>query len=111
MHRFTTKETKHTDQKRRLKLWYIFLPLLIVAFYFMASSVNESTIERQKDSLQNAINKDIIHCYAVEGFYPPSLTYIKEHYGLTYNEELFTIDYQPIASNLRPDVTILEIGK
>ena len=33
--------------------------------------------------------------------------YIKEHYGLIYNEQLFFIDYQPIGSNIMPDVTIL----
>lgn len=110
MHRFTTKETKHTDKRQRIKLWYLILPLLIALFYFTASSVNDSTTKRQKESLENALNKDIIHCYAVEGFYPPSLAYIEEHYGLTYNHQLFAIDYQPIASNLRPDITILEIG-
>ena len=41
-------------------------------------------------------------------YYPPSLEYIKEHYGLFYNEELFYIDYQPIGSNIMPDVTILD---
>ncbi len=109
MHRFTTKETKHTDQKSKSGLLYLLMPLLIVAFYLIVSSVNESTVERQMESLQNALNKDIVHCYAVEGFYPPSLKYIEEHYGLTYNHELFAVDYQPIASNLRPDVTILTV--
>ncbi|MBF1030306.1 MAG: hypothetical protein HXK91_08980, partial [Lachnospiraceae bacterium] len=40
--------------------------------------------------------------------YPPSLDYLKERYGLTYDESFFYVDYQPLASNLYPDVTVLE---
>ena len=111
MHRFTTKETKHTDRKSRSRLLYLLAPLLIVAFWFILSTVDSSTIARQKDSLSNALNRDIIHCYAVEGFYPPSLEYIKEHYGLTYDQDIFLVDYQPVGSNIRPDVTILVLEK
>ena len=59
------------------------------------------------ESLENALNRSITQCYAVEGAYPPSLAYIKEHYGLIYDEELFYVDYQPIGSNIMPDVTIM----
>ena len=33
--------------------------------------------------------------------------YIEENYGLTYDKDLFFVDYHPIGSNMRPDVTIL----
>lgn len=107
MHRFTTKETKHQDKNSKAKYLYLLCPVILVAFFFLVNSVDESTIEKQKESLNIAINKDILHCYAVEGYYPPSLDYLKNHYGLTYDEDLFFIDYRPIGSNLRPDVTIL----
>ncbi len=107
MHRFTTKETKHQDRKSKAKCLYLLLPLILVGFFYLINSVDQSTIDKQRDSLDIAINKDILHCYAVEGYYPPSLDYLKEHYGLTYDEELFFIDYRPIGSNIRPDVTIL----
>ena len=41
--------------------------------------------------------------------YPPSLNYLKEHYGLTYDESKFLIDYQPMGANLMPEVVILSI--
>ena len=63
---------------------------------------------RQKESLENAITRSITHCYAVEGSYPASLDYLKENYGLTYDEDLFFVDYQTIGSNILPDVTIIE---
>ena len=35
------------------------------------------------------------------------MEYLIAHYGLFYDQETYFIDYQPIASNLFPDVTIL----
>ena len=43
----------------------------------------------------------------MEGFYPPSLEYLEEHYGLTYDKERYRIDYQPVGSNLMPDMAVL----
>ena len=70
---------------------------------------NESTVVRQKESLEKAIVRDIAECYALEGVYPPSLNYMKAHYGLTYDETMFFVDYRPIGGNLYPDyyVTVL----
>ena len=57
--------------------------------------------------LETALQRSVIQCYAVEGTYPPSLDYIKTHYGLTYDKDLFFVDYQPVGSNMRPEVTII----
>lgn len=107
MHRFTTKETKSIDKKIRVRFLYFLAPVLIALFLFFISSVSDDTLSKQEESLQNAIHRDVLHCYAVEGFYPPSLSYLEEHYGLTYDHEHFLIDYQPIGDNIQPDVTIL----
>ena len=108
MLRFTTNETKHSDRNPKARYIYLLLAVVfIVVFFLLTSSVDTTTVERQKDSLSDALNRDILHCYAVEGYYPPSLDYLKEHYGLTYDEDLFFVDYQPVASNMRPEVTIL----
>lgn len=108
MNRFINKNDKNPLYFfSRIRISYFLLPLLVVFFLYGISSISESTISRQQESLETALNRDIIHCYAVEGFYPPSLSYIEEHYGLVYDKDLFFVDYQPVGSNLRPDVTIL----
>lgn len=71
-------------------------------------SVSATSLEKQKEGLYSALQRSITQCYAVEGAYPPSLDYLKEHYGLTYDESLFYVDYQPIGSNIMPDFTILQ---
>lgn len=107
MNRFVTKVEKRIISVPRMRAIYLICPIILLIFWLGLSSIDETTVSRQRDSLETALNRDIIHCYAVEGFYPPSLAYIEEHYGLTYNKDLFFVDYQPIGSNIRPDVTIL----
>ena len=81
--------------------------VLIFVFMFAVAGISDSTTERQQAAIENALNKSIINCYCVEGTYPPNLSYLTEHYGLTYDKELFFVDYQAIGSNIFPDVTVI----
>ena len=67
------------------------------------------TEEKQKESLERALQRDIAQCYAVEGIYPPGISYLEEHYGLQYDTTRFYVDYRHIGSNLYPDLTVLEV--
>ena len=109
MNRFE-KRKKVSFKINFMKISLAVFILVIVFFLYAIMNLNSATITRQESALQNAIEKDIVNCYALEGYYPPSLSYIKEHYGLTYNEELFFVDYQPVGSNLFPTVTIIRKG-
>ena len=60
------------------------------------------------ETLEQAVSRGIVHCYAMEGAYPESLQYLKDHYGLIYDEDRFFVDYQVLGSNLIPDVTIID---
>ena len=74
------------------------------------SRFSRQTRTRQKEALEDALYRSILTCYALEGHYPQSLDYIREHYHLTYNEDLFFVDYRVLGENILPDVTILERG-
>lgn len=101
------------ESRGRLRmLRFISLPLLAFILLFIlfmrgVSSVSDTTYEKQEESLHTAIERSVVQCYAVEGTYPPSLTYLEDHYGLTYDHDLFFIDYQAYGSNIFPDITIL----
>ncbi len=86
----------------------LFFIAVIVAFIIAVSTFSGSNAANQKEILTDALNRDIVHCYSVEGMYPPSLEYIEEHYGLNYDHKRFIIDYQSVGSNLMPNVTIIE---
>ena len=90
-----------------------YLPILIMVavlgvFVLFANSMTSSNAAREKEILQNAIERSVTQCYALEGVYPASLSYLEENYGLIYNKEQFFVDYQYIGGNLRPDITIIE---
>lgn len=86
----------------------VLLCLMIFAFILFSNSVVSSNQTEAYKLLENALNRSITQCYALEGTYPPSLDYLTEHYGLTYDSRQYFIDYQFIGSNLRPDITIIE---
>ena len=81
--------------------------LIAVLFIQAVEYSGRSSIEKEQESLENAISRDIVQCYALEGMYPPSLSYMEDHYGLTYDKNVFFVDYQPIAANLYPDHTVI----
>lgn len=81
--------------------------VLFIFFLYALGNISKESLDRQEESLNNAINRCIISCYSVEGTYPPSLEYMIEHYGLTYDHSSFFVDYQAIGSNIYPDVTVI----
>lgn len=106
MHRFEYQ--KHPRFSRKLLISVCIFLFVLCLFLSGVSSLSESTTKRQKEALENAITQSISYCYSVEGVYPESLEYLKENYGLTYNEDLFYVDYRTTGANLMPDVTIIE---
>lgn len=91
----------------------LLLALLLVLFWTflfsaMAGSLGSGTRKDQELFLRDALEHAITSCYALEGMYPPDLQYMKDHYGLTYDESLFHVSYQPVAANIRPEYFILE---
>lgn len=82
--------------------------ILLVIFLIGIQDINDATAAKQKESLETALSRSIAQCYAVEGTYPENLEYLKEHYGLTYDDDLFLVDYVSYGGNLRPEVTVLQ---
>lgn len=106
MSRFTYQKQPPAAPKALLSV----LAFLLILLFFVReiSSLSDSTQRRQKESLEHAMMRSITYCYTIEGAYPQSLDYLKEHYGLTYDEDLFFVDYRISGSNILPDVTIIE---
>lgn len=106
MQRFVWKKEKQPAY-RHIASACLFV--LILSFFLHGiTTISESTRARQRETLEQALSHCIMSCYSTEGIYPESLEYLKEHYGLTYNEEVFYVDYRITAGNLMPDLTIIE---
>lgn len=107
MNRFQKKQEKTGKQKTGVLP--ILLAVLVVGCVWNGITVTTTrTRAQEKQSLEEAIHRDIVICYALEGVYPESLEYLKEHYGLTYNEDRYIVNYEALGSNLMPDVTVME---
>ncbi len=104
--RFISK--KGPTYGRNLVISLLFFFLFFIGCILGLTSINTHLQEEQLQILQDAITRDITRCYAEEGSYPESLNYLKKHYGLTYDEDKYFIDYQPLGTNIFPDVTIIQ---
>ena len=69
----------------------------------LAGQADGETLELTARSLRRAA----VQCYALEGVYPTSLAYLEEHYGVAVDESRCFVDYQYVAANLMPDITVL----
>ena len=95
------------------KIKKLFSPILLVfvlLFFFQGTSnLKNDKREEERLQLQETLRKAAVACYAAEGAYPPDIEYLKEHYGIRIQEKKYRVIYEPIASNLMPDITVLEI--
>ena len=68
----------------------------------LLGSASQEDLNMARESVRRAA----VECYALEGFYPSDLSYLQEHYGLAVDLDRYFVDYQYIAANLVPDITV-----
>ena len=66
--------------------------------------------QKEKENLQQVLEQSAAMCYALEGAYPEELSYLKEHYGICWDENLFLVDFEAVGENLPPDITVIQRG-
>lgn len=83
--------------------------LILLLFLFAVNNASKGNIDRQQESLEKAIQRDVTYCYATTGRYPKTLDYIERVYGLTYDRDLFSIQYEVQGSKIPPIVTVTRL--
>ena len=84
----------------------ILAPLVILAAVLcLFTAVREQESQRQ---LEDTLRRAAVACYAAEGIYPPDISYLEEHYGIQIDKDRFAVYYDVFASNLMPDITVIE---
>lgn len=102
--------TRRRSFARGLIISIIVFLVLIYAGASLFRGVGAASDEAQIELVRGAVRRSAITCYAVEGAYPMTLDYLKEHYGLVYDEENFFVRYDAFASNILPDIQVTEKG-
>ena len=72
------------------------------------SNLAEGKQNQEIEQLEQVLHQTAVACYAAEGAYPPSIAYMRQHYGLTYDESRYIVHYEVIASNIMPNITVME---
>lgn len=87
------------------------LLLFIAAAVWMVKGVREAAAVSDREGLrmaQEAANRAVVSCYALEGVYPATYEDLKAKSGLAIDEERYAVFYEIFASNMRPSVTVVE---
>lgn len=87
-----------------IALFGIMLTWLIISLFNASESAGRQELAAVKGTLENGITI----CYAIEGAYPPSLEYLSENYGITYDTAKYIVRYDRVADNIRPTVMVIE---
>jgi len=89
-------------------LFTALLALAVLLFFFTAlHNLDEGRHEEGCRQLEQALRRSAVACYAAEGFYPPDLAYLRQHYGLRIDDARYAVFYEVYGSNLMPDITVL----
>ena len=98
--------------RKRKGLGMLLLPVAVAAVLLLfltgLSNLDRDRSEEGRKQLEEALRRGAVACYAAEGIYPPNVEYLEEHYGVQVDEERYAVFYEVFASNLMPDITVLE---
>lgn len=86
------------------------IAVVLVAAVLLVNSISKAQGSAETELVRNAVKNAALTCYAVEGAYPDSVEYLREHYRLAYDEDRYLITYDAFASNMIPDIYVTERG-
>lgn len=81
---------------------------ILLLFGAAVSNLEQGQQAQGREQLESVLHRSATACYAAEGAYPADLDSLCRRCGIQYNEEQYTVIYEPIASNLMPQITVLE---
>lgn len=98
--------------KRKFIAAFFSIVLLLLLFAFLIlifpKIAEQASVEKQR-SLEDALHRASIQCYAIEGRYPPSVEYLEEHYGIVIDRTRFEVFYDGWADNVMPEITVINL--
>lgn len=87
----------------------LFLAVVLVLLYGLGSA-EQSSAQEGKRVAEESIRRAVVSCYAIEGAYPESFEYLRDNYNLHIDENKYYVRYEIFASNVMPEVSVIEVG-
>ncbi len=81
----------------------VLICLLWVAPRLLCARAGEEGVH----TLEQALRRAAVQCYALEGRYPATLDELLQKSGVSPDASLYAVYYMPSGSNLMPDVAVL----
>ncbi len=80
----------------------VILLLGVLLFTRMDLDMNRQAVE----SLRKNVTEACVQCYAIEGTYPESISYLEQYYGIRYDGSKYIVSLETGSENQLPDVQI-----
>ena len=102
-------KTAQMQQRRTRRVVAVIAAVVLAVLLWFAWDMTSAQTEAQSAaSVRTAVLDAAVQCYALEGAYPQSLSYLEENYGVQVNHSRFIVSYEVYASNQLPAVAVLE---
>jgi hypothetical protein len=88
-------------------IFILLIGFLFIYIIYAMVGYSEGTTGRQAEGIQQIINKALVQCYALEGYYPATLDYI-ENYGVIFDPDKYIYFYEWFGANIKPNIIVLE---
>ena len=83
---------------------------VLAGCWLLLGRIGNAQRSGETDLVRTAVKNAALTCYAVEGAYPDDVSYLEEHYGLSYDEENYYVRYEAFAANQLPEIRVMERG-
>ena len=83
--------------------------LLLGGVWMLVTRVDTAQSGAQTQFVYDAVHNAALTCYAVEGAYPDDLEYLRENYGLAYDQSRYMVSYDAFAANQVPTIFVTEV--
>ena len=90
------------------------LPMLVllvlsITIVFGVKQTEASSRAEGRRLLEESITYAVVRNYAIEGYYPPSIGFIEEQYGIYIDRSRYAVFYVIYGSNMIPQITVVEM--
>ena len=83
----------------------VILAVVILFFFAAVNGASGKADSSAVATLEKAIKRAAIQCYAIEGFYPPDVTYLADHYGIIIDDD-YIVEYKAFSGNNLPSIKV-----
>lgn len=85
----------------------IIFVVIVLLVWLLFSRATASMDTDGGQTLKTALENSAVLCYSLEGFYPPSLEYLTDNYGVVVDKDHYIVHYDVFAANMMPDIRVV----